>query len=66
MNMCLEGFKESVFYRKNLKGFITLDNRDLTDSEVRLIVNRGIKEGYKDLYDIPDEVAEKWLEENKQ
>lgn len=63
MNICLQGFRNSSHYKKNLNGFITLGDMSLNDLEVRIVINKGIEAGYKYLHDIPDKIAEKWLKD---
>ena len=44
----LRGLKRSKSWRKNLSGFFELDNgTQLSDSQVRHIVEYGIKNGYE-------------------
>lgn len=41
-------------WRKNLRGFFTLEGKELTDAEVRLLVNYAITKGYEYDADIPN------------
>lgn len=66
MDMCLKGFRESKWYKKNLNGWVELKGKKLSDTEVRIVVNSGINAGYENLYEIPDELAEQWIKEQKQ
>lgn len=63
MNCDLKGLKESNRWKRDLYGFVLLEDKKLKDEQVRLIVEKGIENGYKTLYDIPDEIAKKWLKE---
>lgn len=61
----LKGLKRSKSWRKNLSGFFELDNgTPLSDSQVRRIVEYGIKNGYETERDIPGEEIEKLLKDN--
>jgi hypothetical protein len=53
MKTNLKGFKK-VFWKRNLKGFLNIGNRPLSDSEVRIVVNFGISRGYRCVEDVPD------------
>ena len=45
--------------RKNLRGFFTINGRDMTDTEVRRVVSYAVEKGYETEADIPsDELAE--------
>lgn len=63
MNLCLKGLRKSPSWKRNLTGYISLDNVELRDCQVRLIVEKGIENGYLTLHDIPDEIARQWLKE---
>ncbi len=54
MRTNLKGFKKNL-WRKNLTGFFVCNRRELTDSEVRKIVDYGISKGYETDADIPDD-----------
>lgn len=41
----LQGIRKHL-WRKNLHGFFTVNGRNLTDDEVRKVVNYGISKGY--------------------
>ena len=44
--------------RKNLRGFFTINGRDMTDAEVRRVVSYAVEKGYETEADIPsDELA---------
>lgn len=49
----LKGFKETQ-WKKNLKGFFSFGGRDLSDSEIRLLINYAITKGYEWDADIPE------------
>ncbi len=50
----LQGLKRN-YWRRNLKGFFCLeDGTELTDAQVRRIVEYGIKKGYRTERDIPE------------
>lgn len=65
MNMCLKGFRKSKWYKRDLSGWIELKGEKLSDTNVRLVINKGIENGYEELYDIPDELAEQWIKEKE-
>lgn len=45
--------------RKNLRGFLTINGRDMTDAEVRRVVSYAVEKGYETEADIPStELAE--------
>lgn len=54
----LEGLKRN-YWNRNLKGFFCLDDgTELSDAQVRKIVEYGIEHGYRTEKDIPeDEIA---------
>lgn len=56
MHTNLQGLKKSA-WRKNLRGYFILNGRELTDKEVRKIVEYGISKGYRTEGDIPDDEA---------
>ena len=60
MRTNLKGFKKNL-WRKNLTGFFVCNGRELTDSEVRKIVDYGISKGYETDADIPDDELGKVL-----
>ena len=65
LSCSLKGLKRSKSWRKNLNGFFELDNgTPLSDSQVRHIVEYGIKNGYETERDIPEEEIEKLLKDN--
>ena len=49
----LKGFKK-LFWKKNLKGYFSFGDRELTDAEIRHLVNYGITKGYEREVDIPE------------
>lgn len=50
-------------WRKNLAGFFSYDGRELSDAEVRAIVEYGIEKGYETEADIPGTEIDKILKE---
>ncbi len=63
MNLNLKGLRKSPSWKKNLTDYISLGDIGLRDCQVRLIVEKGIENGYETLHDIPDEIARQWLNE---
>lgn len=62
MDCNLQGLRMSKQWRKNLRGYITLDDgSDLSDREVRIVVEQGILHGYKTVMQIPETEARKWI-----
>lgn len=54
----LKGLKKWA-WRKNLKGFLSINGKELTDTQVRTMVEWAISKGYEYDSDIPeDEVIE--------
>lgn len=65
MDFSLLSIMKSKWWKKNLYGFLQLNNgRILSDCEVRIVVVQGIKNGYKYLHEIPDEEAVSWINEH--
>ena len=62
----MRGFKKWMdsHRQKNLKGFFSIGERELTDREVRLAVNYAVRKGYKYDSDIPVEELERLFNEN--
>ena len=60
----LKGLKKFA-WSKNLKGWFVCNGRELTDAEVRKIVEYGISKGYECDIDIPDDEVEEVLNWNK-
>lgn len=54
---CMRGLKKWIdaHPRKNLRGFFTLNGRDMTDKEVRRVVSYAVEKGYDTEEDIPSE-----------
>lgn len=52
MTTNLLGLKKYA-WRKNLRGLFVFCGRELTDAEVRKVVDYGIRKGYKTEADIP-------------
>lgn len=58
---CMRGFKKwmDAHPRKNLRGYFSVNGRDMTDAEVRLVVSYAVEKGYETEADIPSaELAE--------
>lgn len=62
LTTCLVGLKRN-WWRKNLRGYFVFNGRELTDAEVRKVVEYGISKGYETEADIPDEELKKLLGE---
>ena len=60
MKTNLVGLKK-FFWRKNLRGFFVYNGRELSDAEVRRVVEYGISKGYRTEADIPDDEVEELL-----
>lgn len=60
----LKGLKKWA-WRKNLNGFFSYGGRELTDAEVRKLVEYGISKGYRTEADIPGEEVEQLLNKKK-
>lgn len=54
---CMCGFKKwmDAHPRKNLRGYFSVDGRDMTDAEVRRVVSYAVEKGYETEADIPSE-----------
>ena len=63
MDLDLNGIKNSPRWKKNLSGLIELNGKRLTDAEVRKVVTRGLRGGFKTLKQIPDPLALMWIAE---
>lgn len=52
---CMRGLKKWIdaHPRKNLRGFFTINGRDMTDAEVRRVVSYAVEKGYETEADIP-------------
>lgn len=64
----LKGLKRN-WWKKNLKGFFTINGNPLSDSQVRKLVNWGIEHGCRTEADIPEDKIAEILQEqtrNKQ
>lgn len=63
----MRGFKKWMdsHRKKNLKGFFSIGERELTDREVRLAVNYAVRKGYKYDSDIPVEELERLFKEDE-
>lgn len=55
----LKGFKANCFHFDNLTGFFTYKGREMTDLEVRTIVEWGIQHGYETDADLPGEMVDR-------
>lgn len=64
MNCDLVGLLESKWFKNDnkLNGLIMLNGRNLTAEEIRKVVRAAVKNGYTELYDVPDSFAESVLE----
>lgn len=62
LHASLKGLKRHA-WRKNLSGFFTHKGRNLSDREVRLLVNYGIKKGYETEAEFTDEEVDRVLSE---
>lgn len=49
--------------RKNLRGFFTINGRDMTDAEVRRVVSYAVEKGYETEADIPSEELARIIEQ---
>lgn len=65
VHTCLKGFIKLESFGYNLKGFFNFGDRELTDHEVRLLVNYGIEKGYRCENDIPEDEVERILKEHE-
>ena len=54
---CMCGFKKWMddHPRKNLRGYFSVDGRDMTNAEVRRVVSYAVEKGYETEADIPSE-----------
>ena len=54
---CMQGFKKWMdnHPRKNLRGYFTVDGRDMTNAEVRRVVSYAVEKGYETESDIQSE-----------
>ena len=48
----LKGFKK-LFWKKDMKGYFSIGDRELTDAEIRHLLNYAITKGYERDVDIP-------------
>lgn len=58
---CMRGLQKWIeaHPRKNLRGFFTVDGRDMSHNEVKRVVAYAVSKGYETERDIPsDELAE--------
>lgn len=62
MTTNLAGLKKFA-WKKNLKGYFIYGGRELSDAEVRRVVEYGISRGYRTEADIPDEEVEQLLKQ---
>lgn len=58
MNIDLEGFKRNCGHQL-MGDLIIHNNRRMSESDTRKLVNYAIEQGYETLADVPDEVADK-------
>ena len=61
---CMRGFKQwmDAHPRKNLRGYFSVDGRDMTNAEVRRVVSYAVEKGYETEADIPSEELEQLLQ----
>lgn len=59
----MRGFKKwmDAHPRKNLRGYFSVDGRDMTDAEARRVVSYAVEKGYETEADIPSEELERIL-----
>lgn len=62
----MRGFKSwmDAHPRKNLKGYFSVNGRDMTDAEIRKVVSYAVEKGYETEADIPSEELAKLLKED--
>ena len=58
MNVDLKGFKHNCEHQP-MGDIIIHNNRRMSESDTRKLVNYAIEQGYEALDDVPDEVADK-------
>jgi hypothetical protein len=53
----MRGFKQwmDAHPRKNLKGYFSVNGRDMTNAEIRKMVSYAVEKGYETAADIPSE-----------
>ena len=61
---CMRGFKRwmDIHQRKNLRGYFSVNGRDMTNAEVRRVVSYAVEKGYETEADIPSEELEQLLQ----
>ena len=61
---CMRGFKQwmDAHPRKNLRGYFSVDGRDMTNAEVRRVVSYAVEKGYETEADIPSEELDQLLQ----
>ena len=58
----LKGFKSNIDWEHtNLTGYFTYNGRDMTDLEIRCMIDYGISHGYECDSDIPDGIIDRIL-----
>lgn len=60
MTTNLAGLKK-LAWKKNLTGYFTYGGRELSDAEVRRVVEYGISKGYRTEADIPEDEVNQLL-----
>lgn len=60
MTTNLAGLKK-LAWKKNLRGYFTYGGRELSDAEVRRVVEYGISKGYRTEVDIPEDEVNQLL-----
>lgn len=61
---CMRGLQKWIdaHPRKNLRGFFTVDGRDMSHNEVKRVVAYAVEKGYETERDIPSEELENLLD----
>ena len=59
----MRGFKKwmDAHPHKNLHGYFSVNGRDMTDAEIRMVVSYAVEKGYETEADIPSEELAKLL-----
>lgn len=64
MTTNLEGFKKHA-WKKDLSGAFTVNGKELTDKQVRIMIDWAISKGYKRDADIPEDKVVELLKLNE-
>ena len=61
---CMKGFQRWIdaHPKKNLRGFFSVDGRDMSHDEVKRVVAYAVEKGYETEADIPSEELEELLD----